>query len=95
MTTARSPRRVLKMQADKIAHQLKAAADGEPIAHDPAGKIAAALATQSITFAVVMDDKILKIEMAWATIRETTEAGIAEFILDQMAEARDPAAGSA
>lgn len=94
MTTARSPLPVLKAQADKIAVQLKAASEGKQIAHDPAGKIAAALATESVKFAVVMDDKILKIEMPWATIRTTTEAGIADFILDRMREQRD-VAGSA
>jgi hypothetical protein len=94
MTTARSPLPVLKAQADKIAAQLKVASEGKSIAHDPAGKIAAALAKESITFAVAMDDKILKIEMPWATIRETSEAGIAEFILDRMREERG-VAGSA
>lgn len=89
MTTARSPLPALKAQADKIAAQLKAASDGKSIAPDPAGKIASALARESITFAVVMDDKVLKIEMPWATIRETAEAGIADFILDRMRESRD------
>ena len=31
----------------------------------------------------------IKIEMAWAMIRETSRAGIAEYILNQMREARD------
>jgi hypothetical protein len=89
MTTARSPLRVLKAQADRIAASLKAAERGETIASDPGAKIQKALAQESIRFAVLMDDKVLKIEMAWATIRATSEAGIAEFILNQMREARD------
>jgi hypothetical protein len=89
MTTARSPLRVLKAQADKIAMALKAAERGETIATDPAGKIAAARTRESVTFAVVMDDKVLKIELPWATVRETSEVGIAEYILKQMREARD------
>ena len=89
MTTAHSPLRVLKAQADKIAAALKAAERGEKIAHDVLGKIEAARARESISFGVVMDDKVLKIEMAWATIRATSEVGISEFILKQMRDARD------
>lgn len=91
MTTARSPLRILEAQADKIAQALKAADRGEQIAADLGGKIAAARARESVTFAVVMDDKVLKIEMTWATIRETSEVGIAEYILKHMREARDVA----
>lgn len=89
MTTARSPLRVLKTQAEKIAAALKAAERGEKIAADPGGKIEAARAKESITFGVVMDDKVLKIEMAWATIRATSEAGISEYIVNHMRESRD------
>lgn len=87
MTTANSPLHRLKAQADNIATALKAAERGDKIAHDPGGKIAAARVKESVTFGVVMDDKILKIEMTWVTIRDTTEAGIAEFIVAQMREA--------
>lgn len=90
MTTARSPLRVLKAQADKIAQALKATERGQtPFTKDPEGKIAAALKTDRIVFAVAMDDKILKITMTWATIKETSEVGIAEYILKQMRELRD------
>jgi hypothetical protein len=84
MTTAHSPLRVLKAQADKIAATLKAAERGEKIADDPVGKIAAARAKERITFGVVTDDKILKIEMTWADIRETSEVGLAAYILKMM-----------
>ena len=90
MTTSRSPLRALKAQADKIAAALKAAARGETVVSDPTGKIAAALTREAIKFAVVMDDKILSVEMPWATIRTMSEAGIAEYILKHMREARDP-----
>ena len=40
-------------------------------------------------FAVAMDDKIFKIEMGWKTIQESSEAGLAEYIVKQMREARD------
>ena len=89
MTTSLSPVHVLKAQADRTAAILKAAERGERVAGDAGGKIAAARARDTVTFAVVMDDKIIKIEMAWTTIRDTSEAGIAEFILNQMRDARD------
>jgi len=89
MTTARSPLRVLKAQADQIAAKLKRIADGHNDAADPFGRLDAARTRDSITFGVVMDDKLLQIEMQWAVIRETSAAGIAEFILNQMRETRD------
>lgn len=89
MTTAKSPLHVLKAQADKMAKQLKSLESGSPAINDPAGKIVAAKKRESITFALVMDDKMLKVEMKWETIRDTTEAGLAEYLLKHMREARD------
>jgi hypothetical protein len=89
MSTARSPLRKLKAEADRIAAQMKALERGEVNAPDPAGKVAAARKRDTITFGVVMDDKILKIEMPWATIRELSEAGISAWILKHMREQRD------
>lgn len=84
MTTAYSPLHVLKAQADKIAATIKAAERGEKIDVRFAEKIEAARGKESVTFGVVMDDKIITVEMPWVLIRETSEAGIAEYILDQM-----------
>lgn len=86
MTTSRSPLRVLKAQADRIAKMLKQAERGELV--DPTGKVAAALERETFKTVVVMDDKVLTIELPWSTIRETSEAGISEFILKQMREDR-------
>lgn len=91
MTTARSPLRVLKAQADKIAATLKAAERGEKIDVRFAEKIEAARGTDGFKVGIVMDDKIITIEMPWAVVRETNEAGIAEYILDQMREVRNVA----
>jgi hypothetical protein len=88
MTTSRSPLRVLKQQADQIAAALKAAERGEPIAVDPGGKIAAARRRDRVKFGVVMDDKLLTIEMTWAKVSETSEVGIAEYILKYMRGSR-------
>lgn len=90
MTTAQSPIGDLKAQADEIATALKAAERGENIAHDPGGKIAAARAKDSITVGVVMDDKVIKLEIAWAMIRNTSEAGISAYIIEQMRGTTEP-----
>lgn len=90
MSTAHSPLRKLRAEANRIAQQLKALERGEVNAPDPLGKVAAARAgKEALTFAVVMDDKILKIEMPWATIASMSEAGISEWILKQMRESRE------
>lgn len=94
MTTARSPLRVLKAQADRIAAGLKALERGElpagvaNIGADPA-KLAASRQRPTITFGLFMDDKTLKIEMAWSKIAETSEAGLSAFLLKQMRDERD------
>ena len=82
MTTKHSPLRELQRQADTIAGKLKAAERGEITVKDGARE------KESITVGVVMDDKILKIEISWETIRSASEAGISEFILNHMREAR-------
>jgi hypothetical protein len=85
MTTKHSPLRRLKAQADTIAAKLKAGERGEVAFKDGArGK-------DMVKVGVVMDDKILTIEFAWATIRETSEAALSEFILKHMREQRDNA----
>ena len=89
MTTKHSPLSALKAQADKIATTLKAAERGEKIDVRFAEKIDTARGTDSFKFGIVMDDKIITIEMPWATIRSTNEAGLAEYVLRQMREARD------
>lgn len=89
MTTAQSPLRVLKAQADQIAKTVKAISRGENPIEDRGGKLAAARNRDSVVFGVVMDDKVLKIDMPWQTIRETSEVGISECILKHMREARE------
>lgn len=89
MTTSRSPLSALKAQADKIAAMIKAAERGEKIDVRFAEKIEAARAKESIKFGIVMDDKIVSIDMPWATIRATSEMGLAEYVLKQMRGARE------
>ena len=89
MTTSHSPLSQLKAQADKIAATLKAAERGEQIDVRFAEKIKAARSKDSFKVGIVMDDKVIIIEIPWATIRGTNEAGLAGYILNQMREARD------
>jgi hypothetical protein len=89
MTTKHSPLSQLTAQADKIASTLKAAERGDKIDVRFAAKIADARTKDSFKVGIVMDDKIITLELPWTTVRGTTEAGLAEYILMQMREARD------
>ena len=90
MTTAHSPLRVLKAQADAAAQMLKAVSRGEASpANDPTGKIKASLESGVVKFAIAMDDKIVTIEMTWDTVRGTSEVALAEYLLKQMRGQRD------
>nr|WP_295465278.1 hypothetical protein [Mesorhizobium sp.] len=90
MTTRHSPLNALKAQADKIAATLKAAERGEKIDAQIAGGLAEARAKDSFKVGIVMDDKIVTITMPWTTIRATSEAGLSEYIVNQMRETRLP-----
>jgi hypothetical protein len=88
MTTSHSPLSKLKAQSDQIAKNLKAAERGEPQPGDGYGKIAAARKTPSVKFAIMMDDKLITIEMEWTTIAEYSEVALSEYILKQMRHSR-------
>ncbi len=87
MTTKSSPIQVLKAQADKIAAMLKAAERGDKIDVRFAEKIEAARARGVFKVGIVMDDKVITFDMPWATISATSEAGLSQYIVDQMQEA--------
>jgi len=89
MTTSKSPFHALKAQADKIASTLKAAERGAKIDARFAEKIAAARANPSFKVGIVMDDKVINVEIPWTTIDDTTEPGLAEYVLRLMRGARD------
>lgn len=88
MTTAQSPLRVLKAQADNIAKIIKAVERGENPIEDRGGKIAASRHKPTVKVGIVMDDKVITIEMTWPTISQTSEVALAEWILMQMREFR-------
>ena len=89
MSTSHSPLRKLKAEADRCAAQLKAMARGDAVSNDPLGKVAAARERGELTFGVVMDDKVIKITMPLDTIKDTSEAGLSEYILKHMRGSRE------
>lgn len=89
MTTKHSPLSALRAQADKIAATLKAAERGDRIDVRFAAKIDAARAQPTFKVGIVMDDKVITLDMPWTTIRSTDERGLAAYILAQMQEVRD------
>lgn len=91
MTTSHSPLRALKAQADGIAKVIKAVERGENPVEDRGGKIAAARGKDSVKFAIVQDDKVITIDLPWATIRNASEVALAEMILKYMRGAREDA----
>ena len=83
MTTSLSPFRVLKAQATKIAQTLKGIERGELVGAEYEG-LALALQAGQIKFGVVMDDKLITIEMTTAQIREVSQNALVEMILKHM-----------
>lgn len=88
MTTKNSPRSALKIQADRMAKVLKGFLAGTIPDGPFVQKLKDALDKPSIKFGIVMDDKVLTIEMPWSVIRETGEREISEWIISKMAEER-------
>jgi len=88
MTTRSSPLRVLKAQADKVAATLKAFERGEPVEARFAAQIQAARSRERFKLGIVMDDKVITIDLPWATINSTGEVGLSEYILKLMREQR-------
>jgi hypothetical protein len=86
MTTKNSPIAQLRFQADIIAKALKLAELGDATMPGPAGSLARSRGKPVVTITVAMDDKTLQITFPWTQIRDTTEAGIAEYIIRQMRE---------
>jgi len=89
MTTKHSPLSALKAQADKIATTLKAAERGHKVDARFAEKINAARANPSLKVGIVMDDKVITIDLPWSVIRTTSLAELSEYIVKQMRETRD------
>lgn len=80
MITSQSPRSAIKAQSDMIAKLLKAVERGERPIEDIGGKIAASLASGKVKAGIVMDDKLVTLEMPWIMIKATSEVGLSEMI---------------
>lgn len=85
MTTAHSPLSVLFAQASQIAKTIKAVERGEYTD----ARIDRARSKDSVKFAVAMDDKLVTVEIPWATIRETSETAMQAYILKLMQKSRN------
>lgn len=83
MTTARSPLHVLKKQADTVAKTLKQAERDKSQLTTPGRDL------PIVKIGIIMDDKLITLEISWKLIRETSEAGMAEYVLKAMRESRD------
>jgi len=84
MSTSQSPRRKLKAEASKMARILKDVAAGKSVVEDVGGKLAASLARGTAKVAIMMDDKIIAIEMEWDAVRATGQIALAEVIFKKM-----------
>lgn len=80
MTTKHSPLSKIQAQADKMAAALKSMERDASVAKG-----------ETINFAIVMDDKVIRIEAAWSMIRATEEAALAAYIVKQMREEKESA----
>lgn len=87
MTTSKSPPDVIRAQAHRIAETLKKVADGGIInVSDPNGKLKASLEKGVVDFGIVMDDKIVKIEIPWETVRVHTQQSLCDWIFRLMSD---------
>lgn len=73
MTTANSSVDVLRVQALSIARKVKRLPPNDK---------------DGLKFAVAMDDKTFVVYLSWSAIKDTTEAALAEHILQLMLGAR-------
>ncbi|MCK1577834.1 hypothetical protein [Bradyrhizobium sp. 174] len=89
MTTSQSPLRVLKAQASNIAHLLKVVERGDNVTEDAGGKIAASLAKGVAKVAIAMDEKVIILDIAWSTVKTSSEVALAEYVLKLMRGSRE------
>ena len=62
---------------------------GENPVEDRGGKLAAARARDVVKVGIVMDDKVLMIDLPWSTIDGMGEVAISQYILKLMREERE------
>lgn len=84
MTTKYSSPTALKLQANRIAQMLKKAERGEQIDIRFAEKVMAARQREMFKVGIVMDDKVIMVDIPWETISASSESDLATFIMGQM-----------
>ena len=75
MSTSSSPLSKLKAESDRIAKLMKQGVRGELPNFPKEGPV---------KVGIVMDDKVITIEMPWQQIHDTNEPALAEMILREM-----------
>lgn len=84
MTTSQSPIRLLRAQATYIAKTLKDAERGYFPDMAFAAKFKAAREKESFSMGLVMDDKVLTLDIPWTKIQETNATDLTEWIVRKM-----------
>lgn len=88
MSTKDTPLRVLKAKADKMASILKKIERGEKVDVQFPQRIEEAKKRETFKTGIIMDDKVVTIELSWTKIRETSEPALSDFIVKLMRETR-------
>lgn len=89
MSTSNSPVAVIRQQAEKMADMLRAAERGEPVPPPIEQTIREARGRPSITIGIVMDDKVVRIEIPWEKIKNTGRHALTEYIVRLMRGQQD------
>lgn len=79
MSTSNSPIEKLRAEAERISIRLKEMETGENL-HG----LSHLRLKDPMTMGIIQDDKVIKITIAWKTIKETTEEALTEYILGLM-----------
>ena len=91
MSHSRSSEQQIRTQAERIAQHLKDVTSGKTTVADPQGRIAKARETGIFTFAIAMDDKILKLSMPFEKIQLLNKELLTQHIFDLMRGHNDTA----
>lgn len=91
MSTKNSPPHKLRAEANKIAKILTDAARGKFVNSQMRREYEAAKAKGTFRAGIVMDDKIITIDIPTADLPNYTRKGLAEYIFNQMAETQNTA----
>lgn len=90
MTTSSSPIQKIKAEATKIAQTLKQAERGQYPNQTFRQRIEESKLRGIFVVGIAMDDKIIKVEIPWDTIKATPEKELTTYIVDLMQGKEQP-----